>query len=261
MISVGVLTPHAAPGPEVELPDMAPGEVDVRVSRIPAPGGTGSAPGTPPTTPSGLRAMTAPSSLDRAQATFPDGSVDVIGYASTSTGYAIGFDAESTMVERLATRWGLPVSSSSLSAAAALQALNVQRVALVHPPWFGEQLNTLGAAYFSSQGLEVVSSESAHLVNDPGRIEPPAIVEWVSGHVSDDAEAVFIGGNGFRAAGAIESLEERLGRPVLESNQVMFWSILAHFPADVVVLGYGRLFGVTPTATDSTQSGGDEFSR
>ena len=66
------------------------------------------------------------------------------------------------------------------------------------------------------------------LPNDPRRIEPGAIVEWISRHVSDDAEAVFIGGTGFRAARAIETLEERLGRPVLESNQVLLWSILAH---------------------------------
>jgi maleate isomerase len=33
---------------------------------------------------------------------------------------------------------------------------------------------------------------------------------------------VFIGGNGFRAIGAIASLEEDLGCPVLSANQVAF---------------------------------------
>jgi maleate isomerase len=53
---------------------------------------------------------------------------------------------------------------------------------------------------------------------------------------------VFIGGTGFRAVRAIEALEERLGRPVLESNQVLLWSILATVHADCEVGGYGRLF-------------------
>src|SRR5215212_3948236 len=101
MISIGVLTPHAAAGPAAELPGMAPGQVVTRVSRIPAPGATVSSPGTPPTSPSGLRALTAPSALDTAVAAFASGSVDAIGYASTSTGYAIGFEAEATMLERL----------------------------------------------------------------------------------------------------------------------------------------------------------------
>ena len=240
MISLGVLTPHAAAGPEVELPDMAPGRVVTRISRITAP--DLSAPRTPPTSGAGLRALTAPSVLDEAAAVFVRGSVDVIGYASTSTGYAIGCAAEAAMVERLSERWCLPVVAASLSAGAALRALSVQRVALVHPPWFDDELNDLGAAYFRSQGFDVVSSASAGLANDPSRIEPGAVVEWISGHLSDDAEAVFIGGTGFRAARAIEGLEHRLGRPVLESNQVLLWSVLARLEADVEVVRYGRLF-------------------
>jgi maleate isomerase len=162
VISIGVLTPHAAAGPEVELPDMAHGRVATLVSRVVAPGTDVSGAGEPPTSPSGLRELTDPSALDEGVAAF-GGSVDAIGYASTSTGYAIGFDAEAAMLERLSQRSGLPVAGTSLSAGAALRALHVQRVALVHPPWFDEELNDLGAAYFRSQGFEVVSSESADL--------------------------------------------------------------------------------------------------
>lgn len=243
VLTIGVLTPHAAAGPEVELPTMAPGRIVTHVSRIMAPGADASVPGEPPTSPLGLRTWTAPSLLDEAAAAFAGGSVDVIGYASTSTGYALGPEAEATMLERLSQRWNLPVAGTSMSAAAALRALHVRRVALVHPPWFREELNVLGAAYFRSHGLEVVSSESADLPNDPGRIEPGAVADWISRHLVDEAEAVFIGGTGFRAAGAVEPLEERLGRPVLESNQVLLWSILAQLDADIEVGRYGRLFG------------------
>lgn len=67
-------------------------------------------------------------------------------------------------------------------------------------------------------------------------------MEWISRHLHDDAEAVFIGGNGFRAARAIGVLEELLERPVIESNQAVLWSILDRVDADVEVRGYGRLF-------------------
>ena len=246
MISVGVLTPHAAPGPEAELPNMAPGQVVTQVSRILASGSNVEAPGPPPTSPSGLRALTAPSVLDTAAAAFPAGSVDVLGYASTSTGYVIGFDAETAMVDRLSQRWSVPVAGTSLSAVAALRAVNVLRVELVHPPWFAQELNVLGAKYFRSQGFDVVSARSADLVNDPSLVEPGAIIEWISRHLRDDAEAVFIGGTGFRAASTIGALEESLGRPVLESNQVLLWSILAKVDAEFEVGGYGRLFGYRP---------------
>jgi maleate isomerase len=242
VISIGVLTPHAAGGPAAELGHMAPGQVVTRVARILRPGADVSASGTPPTTPSGLRALTAPSALDAAAACFAPGSVDMIGYASTSTGYAIGFDAENTMLERLSQRWFLPVAGTSHSAGSAFRALDVERVALVHPPWFDDELNDLGAAYFRSQGFQVVSSESARLANDPQRITPGAVIEWICRHAPDAAEAVFIGGTGFRAARAIGTLEDRLGRPVLESNQVLLWSILTRMDADIPVGGYGRLF-------------------
>ena len=243
MISVGVLTPHAAAGPEAEFPDMVPGKVVTQVSRIPSVGASGAAPGTPPTSPSGLRALTAPSILDEAAAVFAPGSVDVIGHASTSTGYAIGFDAETEMLDRLSQRCGLPVTGTCLSTVAALRAFDIERVELVHPPWFEDELHALGAAYFRSQGFAVLASGPADLPNDPSRVEPDAVVEWISRHVSDEAEAVVIGGNGFRAAGAIAQLEGRLGRLVIESNQVLLWSILDTTDADLGVDGYGRLFG------------------
>ncbi len=230
---------------------MAPGQVCTRVSRIPARDASVAAPGTPPTSQSGLRALTAPTVLDEAAAAFAPGSVDVIGVASTSTGYAIGFDAETTMVARLSKRWSLPVVGTSLAAVAALEALDTDRVYIVHPPWFDDELNDLGATYFRSQGFAVVASVSAGLPNDPDRIEAGAVVEWISRNVSDEAEAVFIGGNGFRAARAIEQLEAKLGRPVLSANQVLLWSILAKVQADFEVDGFGRLFRQKPSTADS----------
>ena len=116
MIRIGVLTPHAAPGPEAEFPDMAAGQVGTRISRIPARDASAAAPGTPPTSLSGLRASTAPTVLDEATVAFAPGSVDVIGVASTSTGCAIGFDAETAMVARLSERWSCPVVATSLAA-------------------------------------------------------------------------------------------------------------------------------------------------
>jgi maleate isomerase len=57
-----------------------------------------------------------------------------------------------------------------------------------------------------------------------------------------NADAVLIGGNGFRAVGAIEALEEDLGRPVLTANQVAFWNALRYAGVRMPVTHYGRLF-------------------
>lgn len=239
MLRIGVLTPHAAAGPEEEFPAMAPGCLVTRVVRV------SRGDGDPPTTPPALRALTTPAVLDDAAEPLAD-SIDAVGYASTTSAYAIGFDAETAMVSRLATRLGVPVVATCTSAVQALRVLDVERVALVGAPWFDTELNELGAAYFRSQGFDVVSSASAALSQDPVQIDPAAVYEWTSKRVGDEAEGIFIGGNGFRAAGAVERLEAALDRPVLTSNQVLLWNLLAQSGARCEVNGFGRLFAHRP---------------
>ena len=247
VLRVGVLTPHAAAGPEVELPDMAAGRVEAVVARV-QPVGADASP-TPPSTASGLRALAAPSVLDRAAAPFRKESVEAVAYASTSTGYARGRQAEAALGERLQQSCGVPVVASGSAAVQALRACRCRRVALVHPPWFDDEVDELGCSYFRDQGFEVSLLKASGLPNDPSRVRPGHVVQWVGRHVGDHADAVFLGGNGLRAARAIEPLERRTGLTVLQANQVLLWSILAATRTPWEVTGYGRLFrDVRPTS-------------
>ena len=223
---------------------MAPGRLTTRVARIMSTAEAGGGDG--PVSPAALAALTTAPSLDRAAGQLLTDPVDVIGYASTTSAYAIGFDAEMAMVWRLSQLTGCPVAATCASTVRALGVLQVERVALIGAPWFGPEFNELGAAYFASQGFDVVSSVSAGLSHDPRAIEPAAVCEWASRHAADAAQAVFIGGNGFRAAGAIEALEAAIGRPVLTSNQVLLWQLLAQADDTVEIHGYGRLFARKP---------------
>ena len=242
VITVGVLTPHATAGADVEFSQMAPAQVRTKVSRIRTAVSSTSDGGEPPTSPEGLRELATPAAINEAASAFRPGSVDALAFASTSSGYAIGYDAESALQERLRERWGVPVCAAALSAVGGLRSHHIQRISLVHPPWFGHSLNQLGAEYFQSQGFEVVDAHLADLPNDPDQIEPAMVVEWISQHISHRAEAVIIGGNGFRAARAIHELEDRLGRLVLEANQVLLWSILEGAGLSVTIQGFGLLF-------------------
>ena len=166
-------------------------------------------------------------------------------YAFTSSSYLLGVKGDHELAARLAERTrGIPVVISSLSAVAGLQALGVRRIALIHPPWYAPELDRLGAQYFRSQGFDVVFHAPAPLRPDFGEIFPSQIHEWARAHVPDRAEAVFIGGTGMRAVGAIRPLEEDLGRPVLTANQVSLWRALQIADAHAAVAGYGRLFTV-----------------
>ena len=242
-LRVGVLTPHTAPGPEVEIPEMTSfAGLDVVVARTSRKSDTTATRPGQPATATDLRTLATTSALHHAVEQLREASVDVIAYASTTSGYAIGHAAEVDLTGRLRQMAGVPVVSSGLAATQALKTLGVHRVALVHPPWFEEAFTDLGAAYFRSQGIETVTLTATPLPKDPERVRPDHVIDWVSRHVDLSTEAVFIAGNGFRAARTIEELERRTGQPVLEANQVLLWSILTATGTTLNVQGYGRLF-------------------
>lgn len=99
-----------------------------------------------------------------------------------------------------------------------------------------------GARYFQSQGFEAVYSAPADLPSDQQAIQPDQLYDWVCSHVPKSAEAIFIGGNGFRAIGVIEALEDSLDRPVLSANQAAFWCALRLTGTRARVTNYGRIF-------------------
>jgi maleate isomerase len=230
-LRVGVLTPHFAAGPEVEIPEMAPTGVEVAVAR---------ASPRPATSAAHLRGLATPEALQRAVARLCEATVDVIAYASTTSGYAIGRAAEVELVERVREMAGVPVVSSGIAATQALETFGIHRVAVVHPPWFEDEMGPLGAEYF--RAFEVLVSTAASLPEQPDRVRPEHVIDWVTSNVDASTEAVFLAGNGLRAARTIESLEERTGQLVLAANQVLLWSILSATGRTRRIHDFGRLF-------------------
>jgi len=100
----------------------------------------------------------------------------------------------------------------------------------------------LGAEYFRKQEISVVYHGSAKLRNDYGNIRPDQIFDWAQAQVPDNADAIVIGGGGFRAIGAIEALELELGRPVLSANQASFWLALRYSGIEDKLTNYGKIF-------------------
>ena len=212
-LRVGILTPHVAPGPEVEIPALSRGRVTTVIARA------GSQ--------TELRTSTEPAALAEAARTFRSSEVDAVAHASTTTGYVIGASAEASLVDRLARACGVPAVASCAAAVAMLRAADVVRVQLVHPPWFDDAFDDLGVAYFAHHGFEAVATRAVGLPHDPARVETVHVVEWVERHVEDRAEAVYLAGNGFRAAAAVGELERRTGLVVVSANQALLTALLS----------------------------------
>ena len=78
-----------------------------------------------------------------------------------------------------------------------------------------------------------------------GGINPPELYDWILAHTPGRAQAVFVGGNGFRSVGVIAALEEELERPVVTANQVLLWGMLQAVRSRVAPRGYGQLLTLT----------------
>jgi maleate isomerase len=181
--------------------------------------------------------------------TFRGRALAAVAHASTTSGYVVGHREEAALVERLSQCFEVPAVASCASAATALRTHGVGKVQLIHPPWFDKEFDELGAAYFGSLGFDTVVTKATGLPDHPARVVPRHVIEWVEQHLEDRAEAVFLAGNGFRAAGAVEELELRTGRLVLEANQALLWGILATTGTAWEVTGHGRLFGASTATT------------
>ena len=245
-VRIGVLTPHADVGPESELQAMAPPSVAIHATRV-AFGAMAAGGAMDPTIPlAPVRAFAEPPHVDNAAELLAAAPLDAIAYGFTSSAYVIGVEGEAEMMARLERRTrGIPVVATCRAAVEGLRVLGARRIVLIDPPWFDTELNGLGRRYYESAGFEVVYSAPCGLPSDQAKITPSDLHTWVSEHVSTtDAEAIVIGGNGFRAVGAIAALEEDLGRFVVTANQALLWAALRVADADVgSVRDYGRLFG------------------
>jgi maleate isomerase len=212
-MTVGILTPHSAPAPEVELPSLSHGQVRTVVVRAGSP-----------TEPDG---STEPAALQKAAATFRSSQVDAVAHASTTTGYLIGASREASLVEELVRLCGVPAFTTCAAAVAALRTGGAERIQLVHPPWFAHAFDDLGVAYFRAEGMDAMVTRAEELPNDPALVEPDQVLDWVERHLEDHLEGIYLAGNGFRTAATVDELQRRTGRVVVSANQALLHAVLS----------------------------------
>ncbi len=231
---LGVLTPDFDPTPESEMWAMAPAGVSIHSARVTRGRRD-------------PRAFAEPPNVDLATDQLVELAPRAIMFAYTSSSYVLGAEGEIAVRGRLEQRAkGIPIILTCRAATSALHLLGVRSVSLIHPPWFSESVNEQGKTYFREQGFDVVQCTRL-LPGRPSEVEiaPAELFDFVTSHTPRIAEAVFIGGNGMRAVGAISALEIRLGIPVLSANQVLLYDALSALGQAHNVRNHGKIFEYT----------------
>ncbi len=230
---IGLLVPSFDFNPESEIWAMAPKGVVVFASRMDR--------GTQPF----LAYLSDPSHADAAASLLTALKLRVVLYSYSTTSYVLGLAGEEAFRARLAERTqGVPVVLAAAALAEALRALQVRKVALVHPPWFAAEQCDKGKVYFAACGFEVVSCASLTPARQYTEVAAEEVHAWIVAHTPAQAEAVVVAGNGMRAVGAIEALEGSLGRPVITANQALLWQGLRVAGVPARLDHYGRLFAL-----------------
>jgi len=193
-----------------------------------------------PTTPENLRKM-APRLTEAAALLQPLQPLKAICYSCTSASVAIGDAAVRASIQ--ASVGNVPVVTPTGAARMAFAALGVRRIAILTPYLVATTQPMV--AYFAAHGMELCRVECLGLEDDRdmARVSDQTIINAAVAVDTPDAEALFISCTGLPAINVIAELEERLGKPVITSNQASAWAMsrLAGF-ADHKPLEFGRLF-------------------
>lgn len=239
---IGIITPHMDIVPESEFQTLAPRDISIHAARVPL--GWRSGPEPAPIGLAAVRAFADPPYIDDAVELLAAAPLDVIVYGFTSSSYLLGPGGDAEFCARLEVRSrGLPIIIPCRSVLLALQALGINKLTIINPPWFPEELTRMGVDYFRISGVDVISAESASgLATDQLGVTPEKLFEWVRSNVSDSAECIFLGGGGLRAISIIAALEKNFSKPVITANQVAFWHAIRLAGVKESIYGYGSIF-------------------
>lgn len=243
---IGILTCASDVGPEYELRAVAPADVGVHVARLPDTRSVFGDDGHDARTTTEVLDPVVEAALRSTACQLSAAPVAAIGMCTTGLSYRMGRAREGRLLAAVGENArGLPVVAPASAIVRALTSFGARRIAVVSPPWFGDELTELGRCYYVDAGFTVNFNATADVACNQHLVTKADLFRWVVANVPRDAEAVVIAGNGFRSIGVIGDLEAERGIPVLAANQVLLWALMSLVGAcPRRVHGYGGIFNL-----------------
>ena len=165
--------------------------------------------------------------------------VDVICYGCTGGGFVKGPGYDQQLTEEIREATGITGTTTIVGVMDALRCFDAKRLCVASPyePWLNERLRD----FLAKSGFEVLAIKGlgtqAHSSVKSEDVE--ALVMSVD---RPDAQAIFISCTNFGTLDIIESLEKKLGKPVVTSNSASMWKMMRLVGDESAVPGGGRLF-------------------
>jgi maleate isomerase len=170
-----------------------------------------------------------------------DADIDVIALAATAPSSRNGMGYDKQLQERMAKASGTKATTASTALVEALELLGAKKI-VIGAPW-SPAVNETVAAFMEANGFSVLQHKAMGIVSnhEVGLLEDDTAYDMGCSVDRKDADAVVLACGNWRTLRAIDRLEDRLGKPVLSTNQVTLWGALRMIAAVPSLPGAGSI--------------------
>jgi maleate isomerase len=198
-----------------------------------------------------LSEMLASDQLEQAAAKLVWSDVDAIVFCCTtgSLVHGVGWDQE--LVGRITAASGKPASTTTTAVMEAFHALGSKSLAVATP--YVAELDEIERVFLEDSGYRVTTIFGLRCGTDREicRLEPADAVALAERVDNPEADTIFISCTGLHCLTVIDEIEQRLGKPVVTSNQAGAWAALRMIGIEDAIPGFGRLLTL-PAMAEAT---------
>ena len=215
---------------ESDFFDMAPNDVAIHITRLKTDDHT-----TNETLSKHIEFM-----ADAASRIQPDTKPDVISYSCTSGSIVIGEEKIKEEIKKGAP-YTIPMTLVT-GVVDALEELKVKNLVVGTP--YLDEINTKEAEFLIDKGFSVLNIQGLNLTKgiEFGTVTPEYWIKFALEINEAAADAIFLSCGGIRSTEVIDRIEQKVGKPVITSNQAQMWSCLRRAGVEDKILGFGELF-------------------
>jgi maleate isomerase len=167
-----------------------------------------------------------------------DAAVQLILFNCTSASLDVGADVINRRIE---SATGLPATTTIEGVVDGLRATGARRLGLLTP--YTPDVIEAETRFLAGEGFEVTahSGEPCATPVEQGLLPPQRWIEWADGFRGKPIDALLVSCAGIRIAPALQTIEDRLGVPVIASNQAVVWQCLRKLGLPDRPQGFGAL--------------------
>jgi maleate cis-trans isomerase len=230
---IGLIIPSSNRLTEPQLRHFAPPSLGIHVTRLQMTGKWNRP----------LSALT--EDIQRAASALADAKCDIVVFHCTGHAMEEGPDGDARTRAMIKSATGIEAMSTAAAIEEALGVLKLKKLILLTP--YDQDTNDHEIDYLRQLNIAVVHDVALALPgSDDYLAQPPERwVELAIKHARDDADGYFLSCTNTTQIEAIEPIERRLGKPVVNSNQAVLWACVKRLRhklgAVELAAGLGRL--------------------